>query len=333
MKYLLTLLKSTGTNWQKDNITTWSAALSYYTVFSLAPLLLLLISLAGIFISTETIQTELFTQIKGLLGEEGAVLIRDLLQNAKKPEIKNIGTIVSTIFLILGASGVFGQLQSTLNHIYKVEKKPNTGIQGIIKDKFLNFSMLLVIAFLLIVSLVASSAVSLISTFFTHLLPFPSGLLETINFIISCILISLLFFLIFKFLPYAKIPTRPLIIGAILTSLLFTIGKTAIGLYLGSGTMTSGFGAAASLALILVWVYYASLIFFFGAEFIKSYTELQKMTITPKKDAKSTEPEVKIIEKDPPERPSESLIAQIVAGIILSFFRGKKTQKGKRTKK
>lgn len=266
----LPILKDAYAGWKKDNATVWSAALAYYTIFSLAPLLLLLLSIAGLVFTQTTVEKDVSTQIVGLLGKQGASLILTILTHAKKPSSGIIGTVISTITLLLGALGVFGQLQQMLNTIWHVEQKPTAGIKGLIRSRIWNASMVGVIAFLLIVSLGASTATAAIGTFLTHGLLVSPILLEIINAVISFLLITLLFALMFKVLPDIIIRWKYVWIGSLITSFLFTLGKEGIGIYIGHSGIASEYGAAGSLIVLLLWVYYATQIVFFGSEVTKS---------------------------------------------------------------
>lgn len=277
------LLKQTVIGWQKDNATVWSAALAYYTVFSLGPLLLLIISIVGLVFSKSSLESNIHTQLEGLLGNNGANMLITLLQHAKKPSADIVGTIIGFITLLLGASGVFAQLQQMLNAIWGVTQKPKSGIMALIKSRLLNFSMVGVIAFLLLISLVASSIISGIGTFFIPILPFSPTVLESIDFLISFIIITVLFAFMLKVLPDVQIKWKAVGGGALLTSLLFTVGKTVIGIYIGHSGVSSTYGAAAALIILLLWVYYSTQILFLGIEFTKAYTLMTEKKITPSK--------------------------------------------------
>lgn len=266
---------------KKDNATVWCAALAYYTVFSVGPLLLLVISIIGLILNKVSVEQNIDAQIQGLLGYSGASLIISVMQHAKNQSAGVIGTVIGSITLILGAAGIFGQLQQMLNTIWGVTQKPKSGMKALIRSRILNFSMIGVIAFLLLVSLIASTAISGIGTFFSHYLPTSPLILEIFNFIISFIVITFLFGLILKVLPDVQIKWRNVWTGAIITSLLFTIGKAVIGIYIGHSGIASEYGAAASIVVLLIWVYYSSQILFLGAEFTKAYTINRGDTIIP----------------------------------------------------
>lgn len=267
--------------WQEDKISVWSAALSYYSVFSLAPLFLLLISVAGFFFGKQAVEGEVSKQLSDILGSTGAHFIEETLQNSSKTSDNIFSTIISVIILIFGASGVFGQLKQTLNAIWGVTTKKSLGIKAMFFDRAISLSMLLVIAFLLLISLAATTLISLAQSFFSASLPFPGGAIEVINALISFSIISILFALIYKILPDIKIRWKYVLTGGVVTSLLFTIGKTILGIYMGSSGVTSTYGAAASLIIILLWIYYTSQIVFFGAEITKYVSLYYEKEIIP----------------------------------------------------
>lgn len=282
---IFSLLKSAFKEWQNDKATVWGAALSYYTVFSLSPLLLLIISLAGLFFGQEAVSGSLFGEIRGLIGDQSAAFLQQALQHTSKSSANIIASLISFGTLLLGASGVFGQLKEALNAIFDVSKKESGGIKGIIFERILTFSMVGVIGFLLLISLVASAIISALNTYLNQLVPFPEILLEVVNFVVSLLITSALFAFLYKLLPDIKIPWKYTFIGGVITSILFTVGKTLLGLYLGNGAVGSTYGAAASLVLILVWVYYAAQIMFYGAEFTQVYARSKGVTLSPKKGA------------------------------------------------
>lgn len=264
------LLKETFSAWQEDKIPLWAAALSYYTAFSLAPLLVIAIAIAGAVFGEEAARGQIVGQIQGLVGQQGAEAIQAMLQNAQRPGSGGAwATIIGIGALLLGASGVFGQLQDALNTIWSVEPKPGRGMKFFIQNRFLSFAMVLVIGFLLLVSLVLSAALAAVTAFFDQAFPSLAIAGQILNFVISFAVVTGLFALIYKVLPDVKIPWRYLWTGAIFTALLFTIGKFLIGLYLGN--VSSSYSAAASLGIILLWVYYSAQILLFGAEFTKVY--------------------------------------------------------------
>lgn len=281
------LLKETFSEWQADKVPLWAAALAYYTAFSLAPLLVIAIAIASAVFGEEAARGEVVGQIKGLVGEPGAEAIQAMLQNTQKPGSGGVvATVVGIGALLLGASGVFGQLQEALNAIWGVQPKPGRGMRFFIQNRFVSFAMVLVIGFLLLVSLLLSAGLAAFSAFLGHLFPDLAIAGQILNFLISFGVMVLLFGLIYKVLPDVKVPWKYLWIGAIVTALLFNIGKFLIGLYLGSGSVSSTYSAAASLGIILLWVFYSAQILLFGAEFTKVYAKRHGMhRIKPVEDA------------------------------------------------
>ncbi len=280
------LIKGTFAEWKEDNVPVLAAALAYYTVFSLAPLLLIAIAIAGAVFGEEAARGELVRQIQGLVGKEGAEAVQAMIQNADKPGSGGaIATIVGVVLLMFGASGVFGQLQSALNTIWEVKPKPGQGIRSFLVSRFLSFAMVLVIGFLLLVSLVLSSVLAAVSHVFNNLMPGLPILGQVINFIISFGVITVLFASIYKFLPDVKIPWKNLWVGAAVTAVLFNLGKLAIGLYLGNSSVGSTYGAAGSLVVVLIWVFYSAQILLIGAEFTQVYSKYRGTPIKPSKHA------------------------------------------------
>jgi membrane protein len=271
-KLLWEVLKEAASEWSSDKASRLAAALSYYTIFSIAPLLLISIAVAGFVFGREAAANEIYLQLRGLFGDSGAQAIQAMVEAADKTGTGVLATVLGLATLLFGASGAFGQLQDALNTIWEVKPKPGQGIKGIVRLRALSFSMVLVIAFMLLVSLVLSAALAALGKFLGDALPIPAAVMQTANTILGFGIISLLFALIFKVLPDIRIAWRDVWIGAMFTALLFSIGRLLIGLYLGRSSVTSSYGAAGSLVVILLWVYYSSQILLFGAEFTKSYS-------------------------------------------------------------
>ena len=290
IKTILALLKETFAEWNNDKASRLAAALAYYTVFSLAPLLIIAIAIAGAVFGEEAARGEIVTQIQGLVGKEGAQFIETAIENASKPEAGSIASIVSVVVLLFGASGLFAQLQDALNTIWEVQPKPNLGLWTIIRTRFLSFTMVLGVGFLLLVSLILSAALAGVVNFFGHFLPGAGFLLQLANFILSFVVTTVLFGLIYKVLPDAKIAWSDVWIGAIITSLLFSVGRFLLGLYLGNSSFGSTYGAAGSVVIILAWVNYAAQILFFGAEFTQVYARRFGSQIVPDKNSISMTP-------------------------------------------
>ncbi len=242
-------------------------------------------AIAGFVFGRDAAQGEIVQQINGLVGEQGAQAIEMGLANADKPQFGSIASIISLLILLIGASGVFAQLQEALNTVWNVKTKPNLGIWQFIRKRLLSFGMVLAIGFLLLVSLILSAMLSGIGKLQINLLPGFTPLWQLLNFVISFGLIVLLFALIYKYLPDVKIRWQDVWVGAIITALLFTIGKFLIGLYLGRGSLGSAYGAAGSLIVFLAWVFYSAQILLFGAEFTQVYTRKYGTKIRPNKHA------------------------------------------------
>lgn len=283
---MLSLLKQTASEWMEDDAPSLGAALAYYTVFSLAPLMTIAIAIAGFFFGKEAAQGQIFDELRVLLGEEGGKAVEEMVQSANaQPTTGVVATIISVIVLLFGASGVFGQLQASLNTIWGVKPKPGRGVLGMIQDRLLSFGFTLVVGFLLLVSLLLTAGIALVADWMGGLLPGSETLAQILNIVLSLAMITLLFATIFKFLPDAKIAWRDVWIGAFLTALLFTIGKLALGIYLGKSGVASSYGAAGSLIVLLLWVYYSSQILFFGAEFTQVYANRFGSRVAPADNA------------------------------------------------
>ncbi|KAM3098180.1 YihY/virulence factor BrkB family protein [Phormidesmis sp. 146-12] len=286
LKDVVKILKDTVAEWSEDNVPLLAAALAYYTVFSLAPLLLIAIAIAGAVFGEEAAKGELIGQIQGLVGSEGAEAIQTMIANANKPGSGGtIATITGVVFLLFGASGVFGQLQAALNTIWEVKPKPGQGIGSFLQSRFLSFAMVLVIGFLLLVSLVLSAILAGISNLFGNFVPNLVIVGQLLNFVISFGVITMLIAAIYKFLPDVRVPWRNLWVGAGVTALLFNIGKFLLGLYLGSSSVGSTYGAAGSFVVVLIWVFYSAQILLFGAEFTQVYSKYRGTPIEPSKHA------------------------------------------------
>ena len=266
---MLNLLKETVREWREDGANRLAAALAYYTTFSLAPLLVLVIAIAGLAGGQEAAQTQTMAQVEDLLGVEGREFIEGMIESASRPETGLTATFIGAVTLLFGALGVFGELQNSLNTIWEVKPKPAKGwvdgVKRFVIKRILSFTMVLGIGFLLLASLVLSAAVSALGEYISSRWPMADFWLGLINFIVSFLVITLLFAMIFKFLPEIKIAWKDVWLGAAVTSVLFSLGKFLIGLYLGRSEVGNTFGGAGSLAILLIWIYYSAQILFFGA--------------------------------------------------------------------
>ena len=282
-KIILRILKETYTGWSEHKDSRLAAALAYYTVFSLAPLLILVIAIAGTVLGEEAARGQVVDQLEQLVGTQGAEVIETVIAGAGKPG-KAAGMLASAIslgVLIFGATGVFIQLQDALNTIWEVAPRPERNLKTFIFSRFLSFGMVMGIAFMLLVSLVISAALAFLSDFLGRLAPGIGFIWSIVNICISFGVITLLFALMFKYLPDVKIKWGDVIIGAVITASLFTIGKYLIGLYLGTSTFSSAYGAAGSLVVLLFWIYYSAQIIFLGAEFTQVYARHYGSKIQP----------------------------------------------------
>lgn len=279
------LFKDTFTAWNNDKVPRHGAALAYYTVLSLVPLLVVIITIIGFIFGREVGQGYILGQIGSLVGPQSAEAIKEMIQRASEPSTGIVATVLATGTLLLGASGVFAQLQDSLNSIWGVKPKEGRGLWGLIRDRFLSVAALLGTGFLLLVSLALSAALSAFGKWFGGWLPAPEFVLQVSELLISLAVITGLFALMFKVLPDAQVAWRDVWVGAALTALLFTIGKFAIGLYLGKSDVGSAYGAAGSLVIVLVWVYYSAQILLFGAEFTQVYANRVGASIVPSENA------------------------------------------------
>lgn len=264
------LLKATYAEWNKDNVPRLGAALAYYTVFSLAPLLIIVIAIAGLAFGQEAAQGQIVDQIQGLVGRDGAEAIESMIEHARTKSTGIIATIIGVAMLLFGASGAFGQLQDALNTIWDVTPKPGRGVTGMVRDRLFSFVMVVGMGFLLLVSLVLSAAIAALAEYLNQWMA-SATLWQMVNIVLSLAIITLLFAMTYKVLPDVKLAWSDVWIGAGFTAVLFTIGKTLIGLYLGTSSIGSAYGAAGSIVIILIWVYYSAQILLFGAEFTYVY--------------------------------------------------------------
>jgi len=266
------ILKNTFRCFTEDNAFKLSASLSYYTVFSLGPLLLIIISLAGVFYGREAVQGQLYEQISGLVGSRAASQIQEILRNMQQTEQSVTAAVVGVGVLVLGGTGVFIEMQDSINYIWSVKAKPKKGWLKYLVNRMLSFSLIVSMGFILLVSLIVSALLDLLSDKLAQYFPDATVyLFQVLNIAVIVLVIAVLFAIIFKVLPDAIIKWKDALVGAVFTSVLFLVGKFAISFYLGRTNPGSTYGAAASIVVILTWVYYSALILYFGAEFTKVY--------------------------------------------------------------
>lgn len=271
MKNIWILIKAATSSWVDDYAQSMGAALAYYTMFSIAPLLLIVISVAGLIFGVEAAQGEIFSQLQGLMGPQGAEAVRSLLESVSKPAESITATIFGVILLLVGATTVFAELQDSLDRIWRAPKRHKGGIWSLLRARILSFGMIMGIGFLLMVSLVFSAALAALGKLWGPWFTEWEILAGILDMLFSFAFTTAVFAMIYKTMPRAKVDWADVWIGAVVTSLLFTIGKFLIGLYIGKSGVTSGFGAAGSLVVVLLWVYYSAQIFLLGAEFTWAY--------------------------------------------------------------
>jgi membrane protein len=285
-KSIWQFLKTTINEWVEAEPFQLAAALSYYTLFSLAPLLLIAIGVAGFVFGREAAQNQIVETLQGMIGQDSAQTVQEMIQASnEKPKTGMLSTIIGFVALLFGAGGVVGQLQTSLNKMWEVTPKPGQGIWGFLRQRFFSFAMVLAIGFLLLVSLVVTAMLTSFTAMISSFLGDATFVAHAIDILVSFGFVTLLFALIYKYVPDVEIQWRDVWVGAALTSILFTIGKYLIGLYIGTSGVSSTFGAAGSLITILVWVYYSSLIFFLGAEFTRVYATQYGSGVAPAENA------------------------------------------------
>lgn len=286
LKKFFNILKGTASAFNEDNCIKLSASLSYYTIFSIGPLLIIIISLSAMFYGREAVQGRLYGQISGLIGSDAALQIQEIIKKSQHANKSFIGTVIGTVVLVIGATGIFTEIQDSINYIWSLRAKPKRGIIKFFINRLLSFSLIVSLGFLLLVSLVVSALLGLLSDRLTQYFPDTTVyIFYVLNLVIIFVIISVLFAIIFKVLPDGKIKWKDAFIGAGFTAILFMIGKAGIGYYLGKSNLGATYGTAASVIIILTWVYYTSIILYFGAEFTKVHALEYGGGIVPDKTA------------------------------------------------
>jgi len=266
------IIKQAALDFLNDNGVKFSAALSYYTIFSVGPVLVIIISLAGIFFGHEAVEGEVYAQINGLVGNSAAIQIQEIIQNIEQSRLSTSGAVLGLVVLLVGATGIFTEIQDSINFIWSIKAKPKKGFLRFLFNRLISFSLIVSIGFLLLVTLIINALVELLHDRLTAIFDEASVYIFTvINYGILLVVITILFAVIFKVLPDAKVHWKDALVGAVFTAILFLIGKFLIGFYLRYSSIGVTYGAAASIMLIMVWVYYTSIILYFGAEFTKVY--------------------------------------------------------------
>ncbi|MEL6437941.1 MAG: YihY/virulence factor BrkB family protein [Cyanobacteria bacterium J06621_8] len=279
------LIQETFQEWQADKASLIAAALAYYTVFSISPLLVIAVAIAGAFFGEQTAQAQITEQLTELIGEDGAQPILLALNNMSQPKIRGIASLVSIGVLLLGASGIFAQLQNALNVVWNVKPQPGKGVWTFIRKRIYSFFMVLAIGLLLVLSLILSAVVSTVSKYQLDFLPGSVNLWGNLDTLVSLGLMTFLFCLMFKYVPDVKIAWKDVIVGSFITALLFLFGKFLLSVYISQGSLGSAYGAAGSLIVFLAWVYYTFQTILLGAEFTQVYTRLYGSKVRPRKNS------------------------------------------------
>lgn len=316
------LFKATFREWREDKAPRLAAALSYYTVFSMAPLLVLVVAVAGLVFGEQAVQGHIVEELEGSVGREAAQLLERAIAGARRPGAGAMATTVGIVLLLLGASGVFGQLQDALNTVWEVKPAPGGGVKGLLVKRLISFAAVLAVGFVLLVSLVASAAVSATGELVAGYYPRLAPALGLIDFMASLGVITLLFALLLKYLPDAHISWRQVWVGAAFTALLFVVGKSVIGFYLGRTDPGSAYGVAGALVVILLWVYYSSLIFLFGAEFTQVQGRRAGMPFRPAPGAMSLSERTRAKEARRVEPPRIPVMIAFVLGWLIGRSKG-----------
>jgi len=322
-KAVLDVAKRTLHDFSEHKIVQLSAALAYNALFAIAPFLLIVAGVAGLVMGEEAVRRTLHEQLSQMLGSQSAGMI-DSMMAARRQGTSLLATILGGIALILGATGLFGQLQAALNRIWSVQPKPGRGIKGMLRDRFLSLAMVFGICFLLLISMILSTVLAASSGAVGQALSLPAWVGHIVDLVFSIGMLTLLFAAMFKFLPDAKIPWRNVWGGAIATAILFTIGKWGLAMYLGRESTTSAYGAAGSLVVIIMWVYYASVIIFLGAELTQVMTkQYSHVRVEPTENAMPVETgkvvERKVVERKVVERKPLSVVTALFA--VVAAFR------------
>jgi membrane protein len=281
-KSIWTIIKCSAQDFINFRVTRMSAALAYYTIFSIAPLLILVISVSTIFYGRSAIEGSIYGEIRSFVGDAAALQIQDLIKNATIAKGNAFASIASIIALIIGATGIFGEIQDSINFIWGLKAKPKRGILKILVNRLLSFSIIVSVSFILLVSLMVNTVLDILSNRLIKIFPHITVYLAYAgNFLLTFIVTTLLFGVIFKILPDAKIKWRDVLTGAVTTSLLFMLGKFGITFYLGTKNIGNTYGAAGSIIIVLLWVYYSAIILYFGAAFTKNYAHNKGRRIYP----------------------------------------------------
>jgi membrane protein len=276
------LLSETYKEWRQDNAQTLGAALAFYTTFSLAPLLIIVIAIFGVILGKEIVQLEILRRTQELIGPQGAAAVKMMIGAAYRPGTGLPATIIGILVILIGSTSALVMLTHSLNLIWGAKPNPKAPIWNLVKERLLSFVMILVIGLLLVLSLLLSIVLSFLTGFFQNLLPVPPFFIEVCDFLLSFLLITLLFAVVYKVLPNVKIAWTDVWVGSGITAILFTLGKFLFGMYLARSSIRSAYGAASSLAIILMWVYYSAQVFLIGAELTQVYANRYGSRVKPR---------------------------------------------------
>lgn len=276
------LLKETASDFSEDRATRLAAALAYYSIFSLAPLIMIVMAIVSAILGPKAAQGELHAQIESSIGPAAAAIVESMLAANEKSGATGWMAVVGVALLMVSASGVFAQLKDALNTVWGIRPRPGRGIRGMVRDRLLSMTMVLGIGFLLLISLALSTAVAMLSNYLAAMLPLPPATWQVLSGLLTFAVVVGLFAMLFKFLPDARLKWNHVWIGSVITALLFTIGKFGLALYLGRSSAGSAYGAAGAIVLVLLWIYYSSIIFLFGAEFTQVYARNRGHQIEPR---------------------------------------------------
>jgi membrane protein len=267
-------MKRALAGWWDDNVPRLGASLAYYTLFALSPVLLVATAIAGLVFGPDAVRGEIVGQIQGLVGRQGAEAVQAMLESAARPSSSIPATVVGLVTLFLGATGAFLELQTALNAIWRVKPRPGASVRSFLVQRLISFGLVVGVGFLLLVSLLVSAALAALNRYLGHIFPALTAVWEAGNVLVSLFVITLLFAMVYKILPDVRLRWRDVWIGSLVTAGFFSVGKQLIGLYLGTSSVASSFGAAGSVVVLLVWVYYSAQVVLLGAEFTRFYVEL-----------------------------------------------------------
>jgi len=280
------VLKRALAGWWGDNVPRLGASLAYYTLFALAPILVIAIGVAGLVFGREAVRGEIVGQIEGLMGRQGAEAVQAMVEGASRPSASILATVIGAVTAFLGATGAFIELQTALNAIWRVKPKPGVSVKTFLVERLISFGLVVAVGFLLLVSLIVSAALAALNRYLGAAFPALTVVWQASNVLVSLGVVTLLFAMVYKVLPDVQLGWRDVWVGSLVTAGFFSIGKQLIGLYLGTSTVASSYGAAGSVVVLLVWVYYTSQVVLLGAEFTRYYVEYYRGKPPPEKHAK-----------------------------------------------